>query len=430
MEKHLTFLIEFLGCKVNSYEVECIANLLESEGYKLFNDKIDKEPTVVFINTCAVTSTSVSKDKKMIRHYRSLYPSSILFVMGCYTSFASEEELKEMGVNIAIGTQNRDKILELINNYKTTKNLLILKDNNKKWEYEEINLTHFLYNTRAYVKIQDGCNNFCSYCLIPYVRGRSRSRKKEDVIKEIQNLVKNNYKEVVLTGIDIDSYGLDLYENYKFSDLLEDILINNPDLYRIRISSIEASNIDDKFLDLLKKYDNIANHMHIPLQSGCKKIVEKMNRKYNLDEFFEKINKIREIRPDIAISTDIIVGFPGETDEDFLETYNSAKLINFSKIHVFPFSPRKGTLAYRMKDQVDGNIKKERVKKLIELSNEMGKEYEEKFLNKEVEVLFESNENGIYTGHTSNFLEVKEKSEENLTGTIKKVIYKNFDSVK
>lgn len=424
MEKYLTFLIEFLGCKVNSYEVECVANTLLNNNYHLFDINKDKSPDVIIINTCAVTQTSVSKDKKMIRHYKNLYSEAIIIVMGCYSSFAKEEELKEMGVDIAIGSQNRDKVLELINDYKTTNKQLILRDNKQKRNYEEIKLDHFLFNTRAYVKIQDGCNNFCSYCLIPYIRGRSRSRKKEDIIFEIQSLINNGYKEVVLTGIDISSYGFDLYENYVFSDLLEDILTSCPSLYRIRISSIEESNIDDKFLMLLEKYKNIANHMHIPLQSGSRHVVELMHRKYNLNEFKEKIAKIREIRPDISITTDIIVGFPQESDEDFLETFNTAKEINFAKIHVFPFSPRKGTVAFSMNGQIDGNIKKERVKKLIELSNDLEEKYENKFLNKQMEFLFENEENGYYVGHSSNFLEIRVKNDENLTGKVKEYQYK------
>ena len=423
MEENLTFLIEFLGCKVNSYEVECIANELEKNGYRLFDEKKDCEPTIIIVNTCAVTHTSVIKDKKMIRHYKNKYPNSILIVMGCYASFDSYYISSTLGADIVIGTQNRNKIIELINNYKSTKKPLILK-NSKQWEYEELKLDHFLFNTRAYVKIQDGCNNFCSYCLIPYVRGRSRSRKKEDISKEISRLIANGFKEVVLTGIDMSSYGFDLYDDFNFSDLLEYILENNKDLYRLRISSIEESNIDDKFLYLLKKYDNIANHLHIPLQSGSKKIVEKMNRKYNLHEFKEKIKKIRDIRPDIAISTDIIVGFPGENENDFLETYENAKEINFSKIHVFPFSARKGTLAEKMKEQVDGNIKKERVNRLIDLSTILEKEYEKRFIGKKMEFLFETGHNNIYKGHSSNFLEISVNSNENINGKILEFIYK------
>ena len=424
MEKDLTFLIEFLGCKVNSYEVECIANELENEGYSLFNEAIHSEPTLILINTCAVTHTSVIKDRKMIRHYKNKYPNSLLIVMGCYASFDADYISSILGADIVIGTQNRNKLLELINDYKTTKKPLIIK-NNDEWKYEEIELDHFLFNTRAYVKIQDGCNNFCSYCLIPFVRGRSRSRKKEDISYEISRLISHGYKEVVLTGIDMSSYGFDLYDDFNFSDLLEYILENNKDLYRLRISSIEESNIDEKFLKLLGKYKNIANHLHIPLQSGSKKIVERMNRKYNLNEFKEKIKKIRQIRPDIAISTDIIVGFPGETEEDFLETYNNAKEINFSKIHVFPFSPRKGTLAEKMKDQVDGNIKKERVNRLIELSTKLEKDYENKFIGQKMDFLFESGENNIYKGHSSNFLEISIDSKENINGKILDFIYKN-----
>ncbi len=424
MEKHLTFLIKFLGCKVNSYESEALANILLNNGYSLFNEEEEGEPDLIIINTCAVTNTSVIKDKKTIKHYRKCYPNAILFVMGCYSSFGYDEIANKLGADIVIGTQNRDKIIQLINDYKTTKNRLILRDSKTDFNYEELKVSKFLFNTRAYLKIQDGCNNFCSYCLIPFVRGRSRSRKKEDILLEVKELIKNDYKEIVLTGIDMTSYGLDCYTNYNFSNLLEDILKENPDLYRLRISSIEESNIDEKFLFLLKKYSNLADHLHVPLQSGSKKIVELMHRKYNLAEFEEKINLIRKIRPNIAITTDIIVGFPGENEEDFLETYNFARKIKFSKIHVFPFSPRKGTIAEKLPNKVDDKTKKDRVKRLIDLSTQLENEYNSRFYGNKVEFLMENIKGNLYRGHSSNFLEMNFESDKNLTGKIIELTYK------
>lgn len=429
MEKHLNYIfnIKFLGCKVNSYEVECIANTLESYGLKFFDENINKNSDcdVVILNTCAVTSVSSKKSRNMIRRLKRIYPNALIAVMGCYASLKYDELLNE-DIDILIGTQNRDKLANLIlEKLQNRDDKVQIKDSPLMKEYEPLNLDHFLTNTRAYVKIQDGCNNFCSYCIIPFVRGRSRSRKKEEVIEEIQNLVKNGYKEVILTGIDISSYGFDLYESYNFSDLLEDILTNVKDLYRIRISSIEESNIDSKFLELLKKYDNIASHLHIPLQSGSKDILLAMRRKYNIKEFIEKVDIIRSIRPDISFTTDIIVGFPGESEENFNETYEVAKRIGFNKIHAFPFSPREGTLAYKMENQIDPKIKDERVKKLLELSDELSEEYNSRFNGEKMEFLMESDKEGVFIGHSSNFLEIKIESKEDLNGKIIEYIYKN-----
>ena len=424
MEKHLNFLIEALGCKVNYYEGESIANTLESRGYKFFDKNQDSFPDIVIINTCAVTKTSVSKDRKYISSARRKYPNAVIAVMGCYANFGYEEISSKLGADIVIGTQHRDKLVDLIEEYLSKHKTIVLKDEEKERKYENLSLKYFHEHTRAYVKIQDGCNNFCSYCLIPFVRGRSRSRAKEDIIKEINDLVKNGYKEVVLTGIDMSSYGLDNYQNYTFSSLIEDICINCKHLYRLRISSIEESRIDEKFIELLQKYDVIANHLHIPLQSGSKKIEELMRRKYNPEAFISKIKKIREVRPDIALSTDIIVGFPQEDENDFLDTFNFAKEIKFSKIHVFPYSPREGTIAARLSGQISLSIKKERVNKLIGLSNELAQEYDSLFKGKELDFLFETKENDYFVGHSSNFLEVKVTSNEDLRGQIRKVIYK------
>lgn len=423
-----SFIIKFLGCKVNSYEADALANSLLSKGLIECNDN---NPTYIIINTCSVTHVSGAKSRKMVRFYRQKYRSAIIIVMGCESQFNSEE-FKEIGANIILGTSYRDKILDFIDEYKKNNETIIKNDNFKDIKkYENLSVSHFLYNTRAYVKIQDGCNNFCSYCLIPYLRGRSRSRNKDLVIKEIQDLIKNGYKEIVLTGIDMCSYGLDLEPKTNFSNLLEEILIKCPSLYRLRISSIESSQIDDKFIDLLANYSNIANHLHIPLQSGSESILKRMNRKYDLDEYREKIRRIRLVRPDISITTDVIVGFVGETEENFMETYNFCKEIEYAKIHVFPYSVRKGTAAEKMKPMVNNDVKKERVHRLIDLSNSMQIEYNRQFKDQEMEFLFESfnKEANGYVGHSSNFLEFIKESEENLNGKILKEKY-IFDSVK
>ena len=341
----MTFLLDFLGCKVNDYEVNAVGELLLKEGYEAFDSKKDLAPSVIIINTCAVTETSVAKDRKMIRQYRREYPEAILVVMGCYSQYGGKFILDELNADIVLGTSNRHLIPKYIEEFKKINEKIFIHDENNDIKiYENLKLSSHFSKTRAYLKIQDGCNNFCSYCLIPYVRGRSRSRKKEDVLEEISILIENGFKEIVLTGIDMCSYGEDIYSNYRFSDLLEDILVNFPNLYRLRISSIEESQIDEKFLHLLKTYENFASHLHIPLQSGSKKVLQRMNRKYDLENYKKLIKTIREIRSDISITTDLIVGFPEESDEEFEETYNFCKEIEFSKIHCFPYSLRKGTI--------------------------------------------------------------------------------------
>lgn len=422
----MTLLLEFLGCKVNSYEVEAIAQDFFDHGFKSFDPNKDESPDVIIINTCAVTETSVTKDKKMIRHYKKLYPDAIICVMGCYSQYKGDFISNELGAEIVIGTSNRHKLFNLYQEYVSNKEKIYLHDdNNSIKEYETLHVNKFLFNTRAYVKIQDGCNNFCTYCLIPYIRGRSRSRNKDEIVNEIKTLISNGHKEIVLTGVDMSSYGLDFKEKVSFSDLLEYIILNVPNLYRLRISSLEASLLDDKFLALLEKYDVLANHLHIPLQSGSKEVVKKMNRKYELDLFKEKINLIRKIRPGISITTDVIVGFPMESEENFLETYRSCEEIKFSKIHVFPYSDRDGTIASKMSGKIPNNIKKERVHRLMALSKKLEDEYSKDFYGKEIEFLFEEfdeNLNG-FKGHSSNYLECFIKSDKNLKGEVKKVIY-------
>lgn len=420
----MTILISFLGCKVNSYEVEAVAETFLKNGFSFFDEKKDDSPTVIILNTCAVTKTSVTKDKKEIKQLRKKYPTSCLVVMGCYAQFGYKEIEEKYGADIVLGTSNREKIFELVTQFlKDHKKIALHDQNSNIKKYERLFLTSSYLTTRAYVKIQDGCNNFCSYCLIPYVRGRSRSRDKDDILLEIKNLINNGIKEVVLTGIDMSSYGLDRNDDVNFSDLIELILINLPNLYRLRISSLEESQIDDKFMMLLSKYKNLANHLHIPLQSGSEKVVKRMNRKYNLLSFEEKINRIRSIRPDISITTDVIVGFPGENEEDFMDTYNFCKKVNFSKIHVFPYSEREGTVATKLDNKVSPTIKKERVQRLLDLSKNLEENYISKFLNKDIEFLFEDfiAQRQSYRGHSSNYLECEFASQEDLTNKVKTI---------
>lgn len=418
----MNFIIDFLGCKVNNYEVECIANDLTKLGFTLCDKKA--KPDIIIVNTCSVTETSASKSRKMVRHYQLFNRKAIIVVMGCDVQNEFDYYANELKCSIVLGTVDRNKVVEYIKEYLANgKQIVVKEDLRKAKEYENISIQKFFYNTRAYVKIQDGCDNFCSYCLIPYVRGRSRSRDKQDILNEIKELVKNNYKEIVLTGIDMCSYGKDLEGNITFSDLLEDILKQNPDLYRLRISSIEESQIDEHFITLLKEYKNIANHLHIPLQSGSKDILKKMNRKYNLSNYKEKIAKIREVRPNIAITTDVIVGFPTETEENFLETFNFCKEIKFSKIHVFPYSDRSGTVASKITPKVSSFDKKSRVLSLISLSEKMKYDYEKQFVGKDIPFLFENydKKRKAYRGHSSNYLEIYYPSTEDLIGKVKNI---------
>jgi len=425
-KEHLTILIEYLGCKVNNYESECVADDFINHGYNYFKND-ETYPTVILINTCSVTHVSEAKDRKVIKRYRKQYPESILVVMGCYAQNHYELIAKELEADIVIGTSNRDKVYNLVTKYMENHSQIVLHDlNNSIKKYENLNLYNSILTTRAYLKIQDGCDNYCTYCLIPYIRGRSRSRKKEDIFLEVDRLIKKGFKEVILTGIDIGSYGHDLYKNYNFSDLLYDILIQFPNLYRLRISSIEESQIDDKFLKCLKEFPNIANHLHIPLQSGSKEILKKMNRKYDLDSFKRIVKKIREVRKDIAITTDVIVGFPGESEENFSETYSFCKEIQFSKIHVFPYSMREGTVAYRFENQVNELTKKLRVTRLLYLSDCLTYLYSKQFDGEIIEFLIENydEKKKKYRAHSSNYLEFYIKSDKDIKGEVVKAKYK------
>ena len=408
-----------LGCKVNSYEVSALVSRLKERGY--VEDKIN--PTVAIINTCSVTATADQKSRQHIRKLINTYKDAIIVVMGCYSQGQHKFIAEEIKANIITGTSNRDKLVDLIENYKG--GVIDITDEKSRLFnlYEELGVTNHSENVRAYLKIQDGCDNFCSYCLIPYRRGKARSRNHLDVIKEATSLVKFGYKEIVLTGIHVGGYGKDL-TNETFSNLVKDLLDTN--VYRLRISSVEASEIDDELIKLINEKENLANHFHIPLQSGSDTVLKRMNRKYNKEEFLRTLTKIREACPNVAFTTDVIVGFPGESDEEFMETYNFIKECGFNMLHVFPFSSREGTAASRLPNHIDPKIKKERVNKLLDLSNRLWEEYENRFINKEVEVLVEQYDeiNHLNIGHTSNYLEVKIPSRENKVGQIVKTIYK------
>lgn len=411
----MKFLIKTLGCKVNTYESNVMRDILLNEGYEEVLDNAD----IVIVNTCTVTNTSDSKSLKVIKQCIKNNKGCILIVCGCFSQI-SPEKLKDMdGVSIVLGNYNKSKIMDYIREYqKNKKQIIDIKDLDKA-EFECMKLNNF-NKTRAFVKIEDGCENFCSYCIIPYSRGKVRSKKREDVLEEVNTLVNNGHREIVLTGIHTGHYGADL-ENYNFANLLEEIC-KIDGLERLRISSIEITELDDDFMKVLKDNPKIVDHMHIPLQSGCDKTLKDMNRKYDTQYFIDKINKIREIRPNMSVTTDVIVGFNNETEEDFKETVETIKKVEFTKLHVFPFSLRKGTKAETMDGFVKENIKKERVHILLDLSKELELKYMNKFINKEVSFIKEIEKDGYAIGHTDNFLLIKSKIKTNNDETIKTTI--------
>lgn len=393
----MKFNIITFGCKVNQYESNMMKEALLHHNFCLEENNDDAD--IIIVNTCTVTNTADKKCLKEIRSLRKKYPTKILVVCGC--SAQNKQELyKSLDIDILIGNKDKSKIADLINAYLVKKEHYVKFYNERNLEFEDM-MIHNFNHIRAFIKIEDGCDNFCSYCIIPFVRGTVRSKDFDVVLKEARILASNNHKEIVLTGIHTGRY----YSNgHDLSDLLEE-LCKIDDIKRIRISSIEITELDDKFLETLKNNPKICNHLHIPLQSGSDAVLKKMNRKYDLAYFKDKIEKIRSIRPDISITTDIIVGHPYETDEEFQNTLAFVENIKFSKIHVFPYSMREGTAASKM-PQVDGKVKKERVKELIKLSEKLEKEYFQKFLGKNLDVLIEECHNGISMGHTSNYLYV------------------------
>ena len=397
----MKFYIYTLGCKVNTYESNVMKDKLINSGY--IEGNID-DSDIYIINTCTVTNTSDNKSLKTIRQVKRNHKDSIVIVVGCMTQVNSEL-LDNLDIDIILGNSGKSKIVEYIEEYKSTNKQVKVIEDIMNAKFEDMCLNNF-NKTRAFVKIEDGCENFCSYCIIPYARGKVRSKNPQVVIEEIEELVKQGHKEIVLTGIHTGHYGSDI--NYSFSKLLKDIE-KIEGLKRLRISSIEITELDDEFLNVLKDSKILVDHMHIPLQSGSNEILKLMNRKYNKEYFIDKINKIREIRPDISITTDVIVGFPGETEELFKETIETINKIRFSKMHVFPFSLRKGTKAEDLPNHIDDITKKIRVKELIELSKKLEIEYFNKFINKNIEYLPEIYKEGYIIGHTGNYLLVKSK---------------------
>lgn len=403
----MTYKIYTLGCKVNTYESNVMSDILKNNNYVETSNNAD----VAIINTCTVTNTADNKSLKTIRHAIKENPNAIILVCGCLSQNKVDIINEIDGVNIIIGNIFKTKIIEYIERFKKEKKQIIDIHNINNTVFETMSLNNF-NKTRAFVKIQDGCNNFCTYCVIPYTRGNVRSKPKEEVIDEIKKLIHNGHKEIVLTGIHTGNYGSE-FDNYDFANLLED-LVKIDGLERLRISSIEITELNDRVLKVIEDNSILVDHMHIPLQSGSDEVLKRMNRKYDKNYFINKINKIRTIRPNISITTDVIVGFPGETEKEFLETIDTIKKVRFTKLHVFPYSKRDKTKAATLPNQVDQNTKKERVKILLNLSKELEIEYMNKYINSEIIFIPEVRKDNYLIGHTGNYLLIKTAGEENL----------------
>ena len=385
-----------LGCKVNIYESEVVTDLLKKGWYEIvpFEDKAD----IYIINTCSVTNESDKKSRKMINRAKKNNSEAIIVVMGCYSQVSSDD----IEADIILGNKDKSKIVEILNDFIRDRESKKIIYDLSSVEFEKMEISHFDNHTRAFVKIQDGCNAFCSYCIIPYTRGRVRSKNKEDVIEEVSRLVKDGYKEIVLTGIHTGRYGIDI--NSSLYELLCE-LVKIPNIYRIRLSSIEINEVTPEIIDLYKNNKIMARHLHVPLQSGSNKILKLMNRRYNKEEFMKMIDKLREIE-DISLTTDLIVGFPNETDDDFEETMDTLKKIHFTKIHTFPYSKRKGTPAATMDNQVSPEEKKRRVHRILDLSNKYEHNFYESKIGKIYDGVVEIHSNGTTIVHTSNFIPV------------------------
>ncbi|TYS19519.1 tRNA (N(6)-L-threonylcarbamoyladenosine(37)-C(2))-methylthiotransferase MtaB [Rossellomorea vietnamensis] len=413
-----------LGCKVNHYETEAIWQLFKEQGY----ERLEYENTsdVYVINTCTVTNTGDKKSRQVIRRAIRKNPDAVICVTGCYAQTSPAEIMAIPGVDIVVGTQDRRKMLEYIEQFKDERQPINGVGNiMKNRVYEELQVPAFTDRTRASLKIQEGCNNFCTFCIIPWARGLMRSRDPEEVIRQAQQLVDAGYKEIVLTGIHTGGYGEDM-KDYNLAMLLRDLEEKVTGLKRIRISSIEASQLTDEVIEVIDNSNMVVRHLHIPLQSGSNTVLKRMRRKYTMEFFAERIEKLKKALPGLAVTSDVIVGFPGETEEEFMETYNFIKEHKFSELHVFPYSKRTGTPAARMTDQIDEDIKNERVHRLIQLSNQLAKEYASRFEEEVLEVIpeevyKEDPASGLYVGYTDNYLKVVFPASEEMVGKLVKV---------
>lgn len=422
-----------LGCKVNQYETNAMAQKFLEKGYQIIEEitpeNEDIKPDICIINTCTVTNMSDRKSRQMLRRMKEKNPETIVVAVGCYAQVAKEELAKIPEIDLVLGNNEKVEVVKHVEEYINNNiNNVELDDVMYSKEFSDFGNVTYTEKTRAVIKIQDGCDRFCSYCIIPYARGRVRSRKPESIISEITQIASKGIKEVVITGIHIASYGKDFamgkdnkLANYRLIDLLEEIN-EIQGIQRIRLGSIEPLLITEEFVERLKKLEKICHHFHLSLQSGCDETLKRMNRRYTTEQFKEIVRLLRKAYEDVNLTTDIIVGFPGETDEEFNKTYQFLKEIKFYKMHVFKYSPRKGTKAAVMLNQINGDIKEERSKKLIELSDRNEIEYNKSYIGKNVEVLFEEEKDGMYKGHTQNYIMVYCQSKENLDNKIMDVV--------
>ena len=437
-----------LGCKTNTYESSAMGQSFTQKGYEITKDKEEKAD-IYIINTCSVTNIAERKSRQMMRQAKELNPEAIIVACGCYAQVAKDQIAQIDEVDLIIGSKEKNQIVDIIEEYLKNQNKeILISDIMNESEYQDFESTTMTELNRAAVKIQDGCDRFCSYCIIPYARGHIRSRNPIKIIEEIENIAKQGIKEVVLTGIHLASYGKDFtdetareyrkqynyneeYKKYTPNDDLAsggfrliEILeqINKvKGIERIRLGSIEPKLITEEFVTRLSKLEKICHHFHLSLQSGCDETLKRMNRRYTTEDFRTICKILRTAYRDVIFTTDIIVGFPGETEEEFNQTYEFLKEIKMYKMHIFKYSPKRGTAATKFKNQIDSKIKDERSKILLELSDKNEIEYNETYINKTVTVLFEETENGYFKGHTGNYLAVKVKTDKDLTDKLLKV---------
>ena len=405
-----------LGCKVNQYESEAIAELFAEKGYEIVG--IDEEADVYVINTCTVTNFGDKKSRQLIRKVKRQNENAIVAVVGCYAQTAPQELMAVEGVNLVLGTKDRAQIVEMVEQYDQTKGVENhVSDIMKERVFEPLSIQKLANRTRAYLKIQDGCSQYCSYCIIPYARGPIRSREPQEVVAEVKRLAENGFKEVVLTGIHVASYGKDRRDT-SLLDILKQVH-EVEGIERIRFSSIEPNVVTEEFAQTMAALPKVCDHFHLSLQSGCDKTLKEMNRKYDTEKYRQAAATLRKYLPKVALTTDIIVGFPGETEEDFRESYAFAEEIGFAKIHVFPYSPKRGTPAAARKDQLLNAVKSERSHTLIQLSDRMAADFLADAVGTDAEVLYErAVGEGIYEGHTTNYIKVHGRSEVDLTNRI------------
>ncbi len=419
----MKFRIITLGCKVNSYESQSLKERLIKEGHT--EAKKEEEADIFFLNTCAVTNEAEKKDLQKARSIARRFPTKPLYVMGCSSQIHKERFLDIPTVKCVIGNSNKSKIECLLDDGNKDH----VDEDSRHFHYEDTPTEEGEKNVRGYIKVQDGCNNFCSYCVVPFTRGNSRSRKKDSILKEAKDILAHGVKELIIGGIDTGSYHDPDNPDYNLTALLKDMLhlIDTP--YRIRVSSIEASQVDDEYIKLFKENRNVlCPHFHLPLQSGSAKILKRMNRKYSLEDFRNLTDKIKSEIEDVALSTDVITGFPGETEEDFMDTYHFIEEVGFMRIHAFPYSERPFTMASRLSDSVPVRTRMDRVKKLIELSDKNDKAFRKQLKKKEVTVLVESrNKDGLYEGYSENYLRFEIPSKENIVEEFVKVQVKDTD---